>query len=297
MNRLHAAAPVALRRVEVVVNAASGGVEADADAEAGRILADLGVEGRVQAPAPGEIADALRRAVDAGPDALFVIAGDGTARAAAELCGPTGPVLAPLPGGTMNMLPRALYGDRAWPEALAAALRSGEARMVGGGEVDGRRFLVAAILGAPALWAPAREAIREGRPKLAYLRARRALQRAFTGRLRFSLDTGARGRAEALAFMCPLTSRALDDAEAALEVASLDPGGAAEAFRLGMQAMVGDWRDDASVETGRCRRARVWASGSIPAILDGESVRLPRTADVRYRAEVVRMLTLPQEAT
>ena len=35
-------------------------------------------------------------------------------------------------------------------------------RPVAGGEVDGRPFYVAAILGSPALWGPAREAIREG---------------------------------------------------------------------------------------------------------------------------------------
>ena len=285
-----------MRRVEIVANSASGSVSPDAAETAERILADLGLQGRVQAPEPRDLEAALRSAVDASPDVLAVVAGDGTARAAAELCGPHGPVLAPLPGGTMNMLPQALYGQRAWPDALAEALSRGEPRMIGGGEVEGRMFLVAAILGAPALWAPAREAMREGRPRLAILRARRALTRAFTGRLRYGLDGGVRGKTEALALLCPLTSRAMNDDEAALEVAALDPSGAAEAFRLGLQAMLGDWRDAPSVQVTRSRAVRVWAAGRIPALLDGESVRLERIAEVRYRPDVVRLLALPGEA-
>lgn len=285
-----------MRRVEIVANSASGSVSPDAAQTAERILADLGLQGRVRAPEPRDLEAALRSAVDASPDVLAVIAGDGTARAAAELCGPHGPVLAPLPGGTMNMLPQALYGQRAWPDALAEALGGGEPRMIGGGEVEGRTFLVAAIIGAPALWAPAREAMREGRPRLAILRARRALTRAFTGRLRYGLDGGVRGKTEALALLCPLTSRAMNDDEAALEVAALDPSGAAEAFRLGLQAMLGDWRDAPSVQVTRSRAVRVWAAGRIPALLDGESVRLERIAEVRYRPEVVRLLALPGDA-
>jgi len=285
-----------VRRVEIVANSASGSVSPDAAETAERILADLGLQGRVQAPEPRDLEAALRSAVDASPDVLAVIAGDGTARAAAELCGPKGPVLAPLPGGTMNMLPQAVYGQRAWRDALAEALSRGEPRMIGGGEVEGRMFLVAAILGAPALWAPAREAMREGRPRLAILRARRALTRAFTGRLRYGLDGGVRGKTEALALLCPLTSRAMNDDEAALEVAALDPSGAAEAFRLGLQAMLGDWRDAPSVQVTRSRAVRVWAAGRIPALLDGESVRLERIAEVRYRPDVVRLLALPGDA-
>ena len=291
------AARKAERRVEILVNTASGGVDPGAAEAVEKVLAELGVVARTHVPAPSEIGDALRLVIDSAPDVLVVLAGDGTARAAAELCGPKGPILVPLPGGTMNMLPRALYGDRDWKTALADALTIGEPRMIGGGEVDGRNFLVAAIVGTPALWAPAREAIREGRVELAYLRARRAFRLAFTGRLRFSLDTGARDKAEALAIMCPLISDVMEGTETALEVAALDPAGAAEAFRLGFQAMLGDWRADASVKTYRCQRATVWASGQIPAILDGESVRLSRTTEVRFRPDVVRVLTLPKDET
>jgi diacylglycerol kinase family enzyme len=181
-----------LRRIEVVANVASGSVGADAPEELERIFAEAGLAAHICAPAAEDLSSCLKAAVDAGPDLLVILAGDGTARAAAELCGPTGPMLAPLPGGTMNMLPHAVYGFRPWQEALSLALGQGYERTLGGGEVEGHRFLVAAILGSPALWAPAREAARFGDVKLAWLRARRAFSRAFSGRLRYMLDGGGR---------------------------------------------------------------------------------------------------------
>jgi hypothetical protein len=95
----------------------------------------------------------------------------------------------------MNMLPKALYDTTDWRKALAESLAGGEVRDVGGGEVEGHRFYCAAIFGHPALWAEAREAIREGDVGKAWRRGQRALRRAFTGRLRFLLDNGPSERA------------------------------------------------------------------------------------------------------
>jgi diacylglycerol kinase family enzyme len=284
-----------ISRVEVVANVASGSVNADAPQVAEKIFADFGINAHVCAPETGELDACLRAAVDAKPDLLVTIAGDGTARAAAELCGPHGPMIAPLPGGTMNMLPYAIYGQRSWQDALTIALAQGKERMLGGGEVEGHKFLVAAIFGSPALWAPAREAARYGHKKLALLRARRAMGRAFSGRLRYLLDSGPREKAEALVFMCPLTSRALNEDEDFLEAAVLDIKGAADAFKLGFHALTGDWRDAPGVEAQRCQVARIWAAHGIPAILDGESVKLKALAEVVYKPDLVRVLSIPKD--
>lgn len=284
-----------ISRVEVVANVASGGVSHDAPQMAEKILADFGLAGRVCAPETRDLTNCLRQAVDNAPDLLVVIAGDGTARAAAELAGPDGPVIAPLPGGTMNMLPKAIYGPRSWPDAFTAALDQGVVRDLAGGAVENRTFLVAAILGSPALWAPAREAMRHRRLSMAIRKARRAMRRAFSGRLRYMIDDGPREKTEALIFMCPIASRALNDEADFLEAASLHPHGAAEAFRLGINAVIGDWRADPAVEVEPCRLARAWASGGIPALLDGESVRLRALAEVAYKPKVARVLALPKE--
>lgn len=284
-----------VKTVEVVANVASGSVGRGAPAQVERILSEFGISPHVWTPQPDDLIDCLRAAIDKAPDLLVVLAGDGTARAAAELSGPDGPLIAPLPGGTMNMLPHAVYGLRAWPEALKLALEQGYEQPIGGGMVDGRSFLVAGIFGSPALWAPAREAARFGKPRLAWMRARRAMRRTFQGRLRYILDDSERRKAEALVFICPLTSRALPSDAQALEAAALDVHGAADLLRLGFHAVTGDWRDSPEVVATPCSRARIWASHAIPAILDGESVQLKTMAEVRYVDRLARILAIPKD--
>jgi diacylglycerol kinase family enzyme len=281
--------PPSIRRVEVVVNAAAGGVGADAVPAIEAILVERDLNARVSAPPPETIEAAVRAAVADGPDLVVTLAGDGTACLAAELCGPDGPLLAPLPGGTMNMLPRALYGDRSWRVALTDALNVGVERGVSGGEVGGRRFYCAAILGSPALWGRAREAVRAGQIARAWGAAKLAFRRAFMGRLRFQLDDRPPRRAVALSLICPMISRALGE-EGALEAAAVDVRDALEAFRLGLANLLGDWRSDPAVSVQTTRRAQVWARNPIPALLDGEIHRLGRAAEIRFLPRAFRAL-------
>ena len=282
-----------LRRIEVVANPLSGSVTPDVREKVETIVAQAGLQARVETPACADLNTCIRGALDRDPDLLVIIAGDGTARAAAEMAGMDGPLVAPLPGGTMNMLPRALYGDRDWQTALKDTLENGRIRTVSGGEVGGHHFYVGALLGSPALWAMAREAVRERRFHLAFRRARRAARRAFTGRLRFSIENGPLKKAEALQIMCPLVSRVLDNEEPLLEAVALDPAGAAAAFRLGIRTLTGQWRQDPAVEVYRCKLAQAWASGMIPASIDGEPIRLPRHVEIRYLPEAFRALAPP----
>lgn len=279
----------------MVINVASGSVGVDAPDEMARLLAEHGVKAKVHACQPGELMDQLKASVGTGPDLLITLAGDGTVRAAAELCGPTGPMIAPLPGGTMNMLPHAVYGSRPWPEALKLALEEGRERDLGGGCIEGHRFLCAAILGSPARLAPVREAAREGQFGKAFTQFRSALQRAFTGRLRYQLDSKRRDKAEALVLMCPIASKVMHAEDPQLEAAALNPTGAGEILRLGLNALVRDWRVDPAVDSQFCRSARVWSAQRIPALLDGETVLLKANTQVRYDPKICRVLTPPKE--
>jgi diacylglycerol kinase family enzyme len=279
-----------LKSVTLLVNPVSGSTGQGAAARAEALLARYPLESRVVALTGSRFESQIEAALADGPDLLAVLAGDGTARAAAGLAGPRGPLIAPLPGGTMNMLPKALYGTADWGEALARALEEGEPQDVSGGEVDGHAFYCAAILGSPALWAPAREAVREGRFSLAWQYARRAARRAFSGRVRYRLDGRPARRAGALALISPMISRVLDEDDDGLEAAALSPADAAEVFRLAYHALIGDWRQDPSVMTGKVRRVQVDARSRIPAVLDGESVLLGARAEVRFRPRAFRAL-------
>jgi diacylglycerol kinase family enzyme len=284
-----------LGKIEVVANVASGSVGPDAPEELEKIFAEFGLSPHICAPHIGELRDCIKASLDSSPDLLVVLAGDGTIRCAAELAGPKGPPIAPLPGGTMNMLPHAVYGRRAWPEVLRDVLERGEERDLGGGCIEGHRFLCGAILGSPARLGAAREAAREGQIGEAIKKTRTALQRAFTGRLRYSLDKGPREKAEALVLMCPIASKVMDDEAPAFEAAALNPQGAAEVIRLGINAIVRDWRIDPAVENRPCRKASVWSARVIPALLDGESVNLPTHVEVTYNPKVCRVLGLPSD--
>jgi diacylglycerol kinase family enzyme len=202
-------------------------------------------------------------------------------------------LIAPLPGGTMNMLPRALYGTSDWKSALRRALEEGAEQSVAGGEVsDGRvrqSFFCAAILGAPALWAPAREAVREGKFGLAWAYGRRALKRAFSGRLRFSLDGRADCRAEALVLMSPMISKAIDE-HAGLEAAAMNTADALQVFRLAAHAVFDDWRQDPAVTTRSIQQATVRARSRIPSVIDGEPALLRHVTKVRFIRRAFRAL-------
>lgn len=284
---------VSLGRVIMLVNPLAGGVGPNAVAEAEAILADYACETTVVALEGGDFDARIEAALAARPDVLFVLAGDGTAGTIASRAGPDGPLIAPLPGGTMNMLPRALYGTADWQAALKRALEEGAPQNVAGGEVsDGQvrqAFYCAAILGSPALWAPAREAVREGKFGLAWAYARRALKRAFSGRLRCALDGRAERRAEAMVFISPMISKAMDE-NTGLEAAAMNPADALQAFRLAAHAVFDDWRQDPAVATKAIRQATVRARSRIPAVIDGEPVLLRHEARVRFIQTAFRAL-------
>lgn len=284
---------VALGQVIMLVNPLAGSVGPGAVAEATALLADYACEATVVALEGGRFDDQIQQALDARPDVLFVLAGDGTAGTIASRAGPDGPLIAPLPGGTMNMLPKALYGTADWKLALARALEEGAPQRIAGGEISAgefrQAFYCAAILGAPALWAPAREAVREGRFGLAWAYARRALKRAFSGRLRFSLDARPMRRAEALVLISPMISKAMDE-QTGLEAAAMNPSDALEAFRLAAHAVFDDWRQDPAVTTKAIQRATVRARSRIPVVIDGEPALLSNEAKVRFIRTAFRAL-------
>ena len=281
-----------IRRVTAVVNGASGSVGPDAADAMRALLAGRDLEATVLAPDPHEIEKSVRLAVTTRPDVLVILAGDGTARLAGELCGPKGPLVAPLPGGTLNLLPRAIYGAATWQDALTAALDVGVERMVCGGSIDGHAFYCSAVLGSPALWARAREAVRAGKFAEAWRRGGHALRRAFSGGIHYSLDGGSPRDAEALVLISPMISKIVRE-ETKLEVAALEMHSATEVLRLAVHGLISDWRRDPGVVDELCVKGQVWARRAIPAILDGEMVKLDAAARFVFEPAAFRALAPP----
>lgn len=278
-------------KLGAVLNRRSGGVDAAAEKTMRSILADAGViPAEIHVVEGAEIEAALDRVGSAGIDALVVLGGDGTIRTAAERCSAAGIRFIALPGGTMNMLPRALYGERTWQEALADTVAAPREAGIGAGEVAGSRFFCGAIFGTPAHWAEAREALRRHSLFEALQRGAKAWRRTFSRKVRYDFGPGGRGAATAVAVLCPLISRIMPSDAPALEAAALNPHDLGDAFSLALNGLFSDWRRDGNVMTVATRDLRLMARRPIPALLDGEMVRLATTAEVRFVPNAFRAI-------
>jgi diacylglycerol kinase family enzyme len=284
------------QRLIAVLNTGSGGCDASATGKIGDIFSAAGLShAEVVSVPPAQIEDALKRAANLAK-VVVVLGGDGTIRSGAAHCSETDTLLVPLPGGTMNMLPRALYGSRPWPDALADTLLNPCVRNVSGGRVGSEPFFCAAILGAPSLWADAREALRRLEIVEATRRAITAIRRHAGEPLEYRLGDGAPGKAEAVAVICPLVSRAMGYDEPSLEAAAIEPVVASALFRLAFHAMFDDWRNDPAISLAKVTSIDVKGHGRVPVILDGERVRMGRAVRVEFVPLAFRALT-PNSST
>ncbi len=288
-------AVAALRgRLVAILNSASGSVTPRAAADMRTIFDAAGLaDGEVVCAAPSEL-DLALETVTQSADVLVVLGGDGTIRTAAEKAGRSGCILVPLPGGTMNMLPRALYGARDWRSALAETLAAPELHTVSGGRAGPHAFFVAALVGAPTLWADARESLRALHFVEAGRRAVTALRRGMSEPLDYAFDDELSGSAEAVAIMCPLVSKVMREDEPRLEAAAIDTRSAAELLRLGVNTLFSDWRSDPSVVRALIRRATITGHGRVPVILDGERVRMGRRVEISFAPLAFRALVPAQ---
>ena len=227
-------------------------------------------------------------------DVMIVLGGDGTARAAAELMPRDGPPLMLLPGGTLNVLPRALYGELAWPDALTAALERGVVRRLPAGKANGIPFFVAALFGSPAILARAREAVREGRFVAAFNGLRHYMKRSFSHRLRAGCDGKRLRKAEAIAVLCGAFTGHVGGE--GLEWARFDAKKTIDLALLSFKALSQSWRDDKTVEIGGCVRGQIYSPGVIPAALDGEPRTFLSSVRITYDPKGPRVLALEEES-
>jgi diacylglycerol kinase family enzyme len=241
----------------------------------------------------GEASDIERSFAEAAKhqlELLIVLGGDGTIRTAAQACSRAGNYLIPLPGGTMNMLPRALYGDVSWQHALKITLADPATKVLSGGRVADNLFFVAAVIGAPAMWVETREAIRGGDVRGAVEKGVVALQRMFDNKIQYSISPEINGQAEVVAVICPLISEEMAESEQALEAAVINVENASELIGLASVSAFGKWREDKRVTLSKTQRVTVQSTKQIPLFLDGERVSVGKKAEICFVARTVNVL-------
>ena len=278
-------------KVGAIINTSSGSCDLESEQTMLGILTRMGVaRPKIWCGEGKQMEEFVANAARHKLDIFIVLGGDGTIRRAAETCSKTSPYLIPLPGGTMNMLPRALYGDLAWEEALETTLGAPSTKELSAGRVANRQFLVAAIVGTPALWVEAREAVREGGIAEVIEKGNVALKSMFGTKLRYDISDQRKGEAETLVVICPLVSQEMSGSEQALEVAAIGFETAAEVIRLATAAAFGKWREDEKVQVTRTRRLAVQSNKEIPATVDGENVNLGTHPEIEFVSRALTVL-------
>ena len=278
-------------KVGAIINTSSGGCDSESGQKIFSILTRAGiVKPKVWCNEAKEMERSFAEATREKLQVLIVLAGDGTIRTAAEVCAGKGPYLIPLPGGTMNMLSRALYGEMAWEESLENTLASPSLKVLSGGRIAGKQFLIAAIVGAPALLVEPRESMRQGNIVDAIEKGSVAFRKLFETKIQYLISGGMKGEAKAVALICPLISEQMSDSEQALEVAVVDVESAAEVVGLATTAAFGKWRDDRNILLTKAKRVDVQSSTDIPATLDGERVNLGRSAHIDFVSRALTVL-------
>lgn len=249
---------------------------------------------------PDDILEGLKDAFEGPCGGVIVLGGDGTARCAAEFAMKHDKPLIPLPGGTMNLLPRKLYGERGPADALRAAL-DGQRALIDAGQADDRLFFLSAAFGFAPDMTRAREAFRgqtglDALPRVLSF-ARRALADAFHMNVLFGVDGEEPGReAEllvvALGGLSHLMELKVDeDVGRKFECIASDVHDLGEAARLGFNALTQRWREDPGVAIDCTEQVRVKLKEEDPyGVLDGEPMKLKCEFDVRYLKDAIPVL-------
>jgi diacylglycerol kinase family enzyme len=278
-------------KVGAIINTSSGGCDTESEKEILDILKSAGVtDCKTWCGDSDQIERAFAEAATHKPKMLVVLGGDGTIRTAAHAFTGTDTYLLPLPGGTLNVLPRALSGDSSWQETLKTTLANPLTRELSGGRVGDKLFFVAAVVGAPGLWMEAREAIRKGDILNAVGKAGVAFEAMFDTTIQYFISSEVTGEAEVVAIICPLVSEEMSDSEQALEAAAIDVENAAELLGLATAAAFGKWRDDENVTLTKTHQVTVQSKKDIPLFLDGERVKVGKTAEISFVPVVVNVV-------
>lgn len=221
-------------------------------------------------------------------DTVVLFAGDGTINAClCALATWEGAILI-LPGGTMNLLAKALHGDRE-PAQIVHAAHAAPVRVARPYiEAGSSRAFVAVILGPAAHWAEVREAARKGVYNRLFRFAVRAWRRTFGQAVRVTGVAGMQRGYQAI-FVSP--------EETGMTVAAVDARDWRTILDLGWEWLRGDWVAARAVKERPAKSFRTSGKRPVLALFDGESITIePGTGFTCGRSAKVFLATRPEAA-
>lgn len=250
---------------------------------------------------PENLDSAFDKAFGQKPSAVIVVGGDGTARTAAVRAVQTGVPIIPMPGGTMNVLPKIVFGHGDMARAIADLPRL-KPSALDVGRVSGEMFFLSAAFGLAGPMARLREAARSEHKFDRVRKAAGALMKS----IRPSLECRVRWRtpndkwrnAHSLIVAIGDIERILspdgEDHGSRLEVAALKLRSVWQMFAFGAAFVSGAWRDSKALKIVRTREVEVVLPSKRPLIvLDGEPMRASRVGAVTLERNALPVLALP----
>lgn len=277
-------------------NPASGSVPSDGAERLRVALEHAGIFGAdIIQTDPEDCNGQLRKLAADNPDLFVIWGGDGTLKAALEIVGKMTPNLLLLPGGTMNLLPRSIHGEKTWEQILAEVMASPKRRTLPAGKANGELFFCAMLAGAPARFAEARESLRRGELAKAASEAAAAIDTVNT----LHLDAAYRDGYTFKGGKLPKTSivgavvGSLTKTGKGMEVAALAEPTTGGALNVVWTSFFSDWRSAPGVTVAPATSLEIGNEdgGDIPVIADGEHIDAGNRVRVSFVEEAAQCLT------
>lgn len=257
----------------------------------------------ILAVAPDQLDNAFDKAFADKPSAVIVVGGDGTARTAAARALSTGVPIIPMPGGTMNVLPKIIFGHGDMARAMADIPKL-VPRSLDVGHVGGEPFFLAAAFGFAGPMTRLREATRSERKSDRIREAAGALLSnigpSLQCRIRWRTPDQKWRSAHSLVIAIGDLERVLapdtEDHGHKLEVASLKLRSVWQMLSFGAAFLTGGWRKSPRLKIVRATRASLKLPSRRPlVVLDGEPMRVSRVGDVTLERGALPVLAMPLE--
>lgn len=297
------------QRVALVVNEAAGTASStDVSHVEAQVKAALPeTEVNVLAAAPADLEKAMDDAFAQEPDVVVVFGGDGTARGAAKRALATQIPIAPLPGGTMNVLAKLVFGH-ADLEKCIADLPACQVTALDVGMVGGEPFFLSVAFGFAGPLAKFRESMRPprkfGEVTSAGITAMRALGPSLRGGVKWRRAGAKWHHAQTLVVALGSMERVITPEEQdvhvgeRLQAASLKLKSFWEVAKLSGDAIwLRDWRELNQLTLVSARKVELeLRSKRALAVLDGEPIRLSHATDVTVSEEALPVLAARPDA-
>ena len=277
-------------------NPNSGSVSADGGERLRAALEAAGVRGADILQTDGaDFIGQLKSVAAQSPDLFVVWGGDGTLKAALETVGQATPNLLLLPGGTMNLLPKSIHGEKTWDQIINSVIASPKRKFLPAGKVNDELFFCAMLAGAPAHFAEARESLRRGELVKAAAEARVAMDTLNSLHLDARYGDGYSfdgGRLPTTSIIGAVVGSLTKEGKG-MEVAALASPTAGGALNVVWTSFFSDWRSAPGVTVVPATSLEIGNDdgGDIPVIADGEHIQAGPKVRVSFIEEAAQCLT------